>query len=397
MISPFKDKGFSLLFLTTVSASLGDMFMDVSSGWLVLELTNSPLSLGLFWAVRSSPNLLFGMVGGATADKMDRRKLLIICYTLYVFCGLVFGFLIISGLIQLYHALALIFIRGIIRTFENPSRQSFIVDLVGRANAMNGISLNAVGMRGIGIVGGALAGLIIELFGKEWPFFVLSGLFLVSVFLVASINSVVTKRVAQQLSVWRNLEEGIQIVSQNKLVLALMLMAATCEMFGFSFPVLVPVFARDILKVGAIGNGMINAFRSGGGLLASLALASLGDSRHKGKLLLVMFLMFGVGLILYANTPIYVFALIFMGMVGVSAAGHDAMSQILLQLNVDEEQRGRAMGMWQLSIGFGILGSMTLGSLAEAYGAIFAQSVFGGLMVLIVVLMYLTVPKLKEL
>ena len=397
MISPFKDKGFSLLFLTTVSASLGDMFMDVSSGWLVLELTNSPLSLGLFWAVRSSPNLLFGMVGGATADKMDRRKLLIICYTLYVFCGLVFGFLIISGLIQLYHALALIFIRGIIRTFENPSRQSFIVDLVGRANAMNGISLNAVGMRGIGIVGGALAGLIIELFGKEWPFFVLSGLFLVSVFLVASINSVVTKRVAQQLSVWRNLEEGIQIVSQNKVVLALMLMAATCEMFGFSFPVLVPVFARDILKVGAIGNGMINAFRSGGGLLASLALASLGDSRHKGKLLLVMFLMFGVGLILYANTPIYVFALIFMGMVGVSAAGHDAMSQILLQLNVDEEQRGRAMGMWQLSIGFGIIGSMTLGSLAEAYGAIFAQSVFGGLMVLIVVLMYLTVPKLKEL
>ena len=397
MISPFKDKGFSLLFLTTVSASLGDMFMDVSSGWLVLELTNSPLSLGLFWAVRSSPNLLFGMVGGATADKMDRRKLLIICYTLYVFCGLVFGFLIISGLIQLYHALALIFIRGVIRTFENPSRQSFIVDLVGRANAMNGISLNAVGMRGIGIVGGALAGLIIELFGKEWPFFVLSGLFLVSVFLVASINSVVTKRVAQQLSVWRNLEEGIQIVSQNKVVLALMLMAATCEMFGFSFPVLVPVFARDILKVGAIGNGMINAFRSGGGLLASLALASLGDSRHKGKLLLVMFLMFGVGLILYANTPIYVFALIFMGMVGVSAAGHDAMSQILLQLNVDEEQRGRAMGMWQLSIGFGIIGSMTLGTLAEAYGAIFAQSVFGGLMVLIVVLMFLTVPKLKEL
>ena len=397
MISPFKDKGFSLLFLTTVSASLGDMFMDVSSGWLVLELTNSPLSLGLFWAVRSSPNLLFGMVGGATADKMDRRKLLIICYTLYVFCGLIFGFLIISGLIQLYHALALIFIRGIIRTFENPSRQSFIVDLVGRANAMNGISLNAVGMRGIGIVGGALAGLIIELFGKEWPFFVLSGLFLVSVFLVASINNVVTKRVAQQLSLWRNLEEGIQIVSQNKLVLALMLMAATCEMFGFSFPVLVPVFARDILKVGAIGNGMINAFRSGGGLLASLALASLGDSRHKGKLLLVMFLMFGVGLILYANTPIYVFALIFMGMVGVSAAGHDAMSQILLQLNVEEEQRGRAMGMWQLSIGFGIIGSMTLGSLAEAYGAILAQSVFGGLMVLIVVLMYLTVPKLKEL
>jgi len=371
--------------------------MDVSSGWLVLELTDSPLSLGLFWAVRSSPNLLFGMVGGATADKMDRRKLLIICYILYVFCGLIFGLLIISGLIQLYHALALIFIRGIIRTFENPSRQSFIVDIVGRENAMNGISLNAVGMRGIGIVGGALAGLIIELFGKEWPFFVLSGLFMVSILLVGLIKGVETRRVAQHLSIWRNLEEGIQIVRKNKIVLALMLMAATCEMFGFSFPVLVPVFARDILKVGAVGNGMINAFRSGGGLLASLALASLGDFKHKGKLLLGMFLMFGVGLILYANTPVYALALFFIGIVGVSAAGHDAMSQILLQLNVEEEQRGRAMGIWQLSIGFGVIGSMTLGTLAEAYGAIFAQSVFGGLMVLIVALMYVTVPKLKEL
>lgn len=397
MVSPFRGKGFSLLFLATISASLGDMLMDVSSGWLVLELTDSPLSLGLFWAVRSSPNLLFGMVGGATADKMDRRKLLIICYILYVFCGLIFGLLIISGLIQLYHALALIFIRGIIRTFENPSRQSFIVDIVGRENAMNGISLNAVGMRGIGIVGGALAGLIIELFGKEWPFFVLSGLFMVSILLVGLIKGVETRRVAQHLSIWRNLEEGIQIVRKNKIVLALMLMAATCEMFGFSFPVLVPVFARDILKVGAVGNGMINAFRSGGGLLASLALASLGDFKHKGKLLLGMFLMFGVGLILYANTPVYALALFFIGIVGVSAAGHDAMSQILLQLNVEEEQRGRAMGIWQLSIGFGVIGSMTLGTLAEAYGAIFAQSVFGGLMVLIVALMYVMVPKLREL
>ncbi|MBD3206201.1 MFS transporter [Candidatus Bathyarchaeota archaeon] len=397
MVSPFKDKGFSLIFLTTVTASLGDMFMDVSSGWLVLELTDSPLSLGLFWAVRSSPNLLFGMVGGATTDKMDRQRLLIICYSLYTVCGLLFGFLIVSGYIQLIHAIALIFIRGIIRTFENPSRQSFIVDIVGRKNAMNGISLNAVGMRGIGIVGGAMAGLIIELFGKEWPFFILAGLFVLSIILVGSIRGVETKRTAQELSVWRNLEEGILIVRQNRIVLALMLMAATCEMFGFSFPVLVPVFARDILKVGAVGNGMINAFRSGGGLIASLVLASLGDFRHKGKLLLGMYLMFGVGLILYANSPVYALALIFIGIVGVSAAGHDAMSQILLQLNVNEEQRGRAMGIWQLSIGFGVIGSITLGTLAEIYGVRFAQSMFGGIMVIILTLMYVSVPKLKQL
>jgi MFS family permease len=385
------------MFLTTVSASFADMLMDVSAGWLVLDLTDSPLSLGLFFAVRSSPNLLFGMIGGAVADKLDRKRLLMTCYGLYSAMGLLIGYLVMAGSIQLWHALALIFIRGIVRTFEGPARQSFIVDIVGRGNAMNGISLSAVGTRGIGIISGATAGLLIELLGNEWPFFVLSVVYIASIGLIGFIKGVEVKRVAQSQSIWRNLVEGVQIVRQNRIVLALMVMAGTCEMFGFSFAVLVPVFARDVLEVGAVGMGMINAFRSGGGLIAGLTLASLGDFKHKGKLLLGMYLGFGIGLILYANAPVYPLALIFIGVVGISAAGHDAMSQILLQLNVEEDQRGRAMGIWQLSIGFGMIGSMTLGTLAEAYGAPFAQSVFGGIMVAVVALLYVTVPKLREL
>jgi MFS family permease len=397
ILTPFQNRRFSLMFLTTVSASFADMLMDVSAGWLVLDLTDSPLSLGLFFAVRSSPNLLFGMVGGAVADKLDRKRLLMACYGLYSGMGLLIGYLVMAGSIQLWHALALIFIRGIVRTFEGPARQSFIVDIVGRGNAMNGISLSAVGTRGIGIVSGATAGILIELFGNEWPFFVLSVVFIASIGLIGFIKGVEVKRVAQSQSIWKNMVEGIQIVRQNRIVLALMVMAATCEMFGFSFAVLVPVFARDVLDVGAVGMGMINAFRSGGGLIAGLTLASLGDFKHKGKLLMAMYMGFGIGLILFANAPGYALALLFIGIVGISAAGHDAMSQTLLQLNVEEDQRGRAMGIWQLSIGFGVIGSMTLGTLAEAYGAPLAQSVFGGLMVVTVALLYLTVPKLREL
>jgi MFS family permease len=328
---------------------------------------------------------------------VDRRRLLMACYGLYSVMGLLIGYLVMTGAVQLWHALALIFIRGIVRTFEGPARQSFIVDIVGRGNAMNGISLSAVGTRGVGIFAGATAGILIELLGNEWPFFVLSVVFIASIGLIGFIKGVEVKQVAQSQSIWKNMVEGVQIVRQNRIVLALMVMAATCEMFGFSFAVLVPVFARDVLDVGAVGMGMINAFRSGGGLIAGLTLASLGDFKHKGKLLLAMYLGFGVGLILFANAPVYALALFFIGVVGISAAGHDAMSQILLQLNVEEDQRGRAMGIWQLSIGFGVIGSMTLGTLAEAYGAPFAQSVFGGIMVAVVALLYVTVPKLREL
>lgn len=385
------------MFLTTVSASFADFLMDVSSGWLVLELTDSPLSLGLFYAVRSSPNLLFGMVGGAVTDKMDRRKLLMVCYALYSLMGASIGYLITTDQAALWHALVLIFTRGIVRTFEGPARQSFIVDIVGRENAMNGISVNAVGMRGIGIVSGAAAGLLIEVLGQEWPFYSLSIVFALSIVIISLIRGVESNRKAQQISIWKNIVEGFQIVKKNKIVFTLMVMASTCEMFGFSFAVLVPVFARDVLEVGAVGMGMINAFRSGGGLIAGLVLSSLGDFKQKGKLTMFVYLFFGAGLILYANSPIYSMTLFFIGIVGISAAGHDAMSQILLQLNVTEDQRGRAMGIWQLSIGFGVIGTYTLGVLAENFGAPFAQSVFGGLMVLVIVIIYFFMPKMKEL
>lgn len=397
MVEPFQNKRFGLMFLTTVSAGFADFLMDVSSGWLVLDLTDSPLSLGLFYAVRSSPNLLFGMVGGAVTDKMDRRRLLMGCYALYSVMGASIGYLITTGQVVLWHALVLIFTRGVIRTFEGPARQSFIVDIVGRENAMNGISVNAVGMRGIGIVSGAVAGLLIDRLGQEWPFYTLSMVFALSIGIISLIQGVESNRRAREVSVWKNIVEGFQIVRENRIILTLMVMAATCEMFGFSFAVLVPVFARDVLQVGAVGMGMINSFRSGGGLLAGLALSSLGDFKHKGKLTMVVYLFFGVGLVLYANSPIYPMALFFIGMVGISAAAHDAMSQILLQLNVSEEQRGRAMGIWQLSIGFGVIGTYTLGVLAENYGAPFAQSVFGTIMVLVIVMIYFFMPKMREL
>jgi MFS transporter, DHA1 family, staphyloferrin A biosynthesis exporter len=397
MFQPFQNKRFSLMFLTTVSASFADFLMDVSSGWLVLDLTDSPLSLGLFYAVRSSPNLLFGMVGGAVTDKMDRRRLLMGCYALYSLMGAGIGYLIMSGQVVLWHALVLIFTRGVIRTFEGPARQSFIVDIVGRENAMNGISVNAVGMRGIGIVSGAVAGVLIDRMGQEWPFFTLSIVFMISIGIISLIQGVESNRKAQSVSIWRNIVEGFQIVRENRVILTLMVMAGTCEMFGFSFAVLVPVFARDVLEVGAVGMGMINAFRSGGGLIAGLALSSLGDFKHKGKLTMIVYLLFGVGLVLYANSPTYMMTLVFIGIVGISAAAHDAMSQILLQLNVDEDQRGRAMGIWQLSIGFGVIGTYSLGVLAENFGAPVAQSVFGGIMVLVFVLIYFFMPKMREL
>ena len=397
MFQPFHSRNFGLLFLTTITVSLGNFMMMVSSGWLVLELTDSPLSLGLVWATRSAPNLIWGMLAGAVADRFDRKKLQIVALALYSACGFLLGYLVVQGWIQLWHVLLITFVWGSIRAFDGPARQAFIVDIVGREGAMGGISLNAVGMRGIGIIGGAAAGIIIELYGMEWPFFVLAAANILAIGITVYIREIEDRTAAEKQTLWSNLVEGMQIVLKNRVVLALMVMAATCEMFGFSYSVLLPVFARDILGVGAVGLGMFSAVRSVGGLVAGLTLASLGDYKYKGRIMLGLFFSFGVSLILFANSSVYPLSLFFIGIVGITAAGHDAMQHILLQLNVTEEQRGRAMGIWQLSIGFGVLGSVTLGAIAEALGAPLAQSIFGTVMVIIFVILVLTVPKLREL
>ena len=377
--------------------SLGYFMMTVSIGWLVLQLTNSPLSLGLVWAMRSAPNLLWGMLSGAVADRIDRKRLQLVTLSLFAVCSFALGYLIQHDIIQLWHVLVITFLWSSVRSFDGPARQAFVVDLVGREGAMSGISLNAVGTRGIGIVGGAAAGVIIDLFGLEWPFFVITVAYILALLMTVSIRGVEKRAASSSQSVWSNLVEGIQIVLKNRVILALMVMAATCEMFGFSHSVLLPVFARDVLNVGAVGLGMFNTMLSLGGLVAGLALASLGDYQHKGKLILGIFCAFGIALILFANSPIYPLSLVLIGIVGISAAGHDAMQHILLQLNVSEEQRGRAMGIWQLSIGFGVLGSFTLGVLADRIGAPLAQSIYGGIMVVIFLVLMAAVPRLRKL
>jgi MFS family permease len=397
LFQPFNSRNFGLLFLSTITVSVGDIMMRVSLGWLVLELTDSPLSLGLVWATRSAPNLIWGMLAGTVADRVDRKKLQIVALVLYSACGFLLGYLVLRDWIQLWHVLLITFVWGSIRAFEGPARQAFIVDIVGREGAMSGISLNAVGLRGIGIIGGVAAGIIIYLFGMELPFFVITAVNILAIGITIYIRGIEARSIAKTQSLWSDLVEGMQIVLKNKVVLALMVMAATCEMFGFSYSVLIPVFARDILGVGAVGLGMFSTVRSVGGLVAGLILASLGDYKYKGRILLGLFLTFGVSLILFANSSLYPLSLFFIGIVGITAAGHDAMQHILFQLNVTEDQRGRAMGIWQLSIGFGVLGSVALGALAETLGAPLAQSIYGTIMVIIFIILVIIVPKLRKL
>ena len=392
----FHYRNFPLVFLTTVTFSVGHFMMMVALGWLVLEMTNSPFSLGAVWAARSAPFLIFGVFAGAVADKIDRRRLLIFTFIMLAAYAFLMGILISKAWIQVSYILLITFIIGSIMTFNMTATQAFVVDIVGPEDAMSALSMNAAAMRITGIFGGAAAGWVIKLLGVDWDFYIMGISYLIGIILLLFIRGVVMKAAPKRQSIRANFMEGLQIIRTNRIVLTLMVISIICEVLGFSYQVVLPVFARDILKVGAVGLGMLITTQSVGALIGVLFLASLGDYKHKGRLILGIFLFFGVFLVLFSQSPWYLVSLFLIGVVGAVAAAFDTMQHTLLQLNVTDEQRGRAMGIWMLSIGFMSVGSIAIGAIAALIGAQLALSINGVVIIVAFVILSMSVSRLKR-
>ncbi len=389
-------RNFRLLFVSTFAQSVSFFIVMVALGWQVLEMTDSPFLLGVVWAVRSAPYLIFGVLAGAVADKVDRRRLLILTFSMLAVCVFLIGLLTSTGLIQLWQIFLLTFIMGSIQTFDMTTRQALAVDIVGPGDAMNAIALSSVAMRIMGVFGGAVAGVVIELLGIDWCYYITVIAYLVGIIVLLPIRGIARKVSQGQESIWGNFVGGLKIIGKNRIVLILLVMAITSEIFGFSYIVVLPIFARDILKVGAVGLGMLTAVQSVGGVLAALSLASLGNYKHKGWLILGIFLSFGVFLVLFSQSSWYLVSLLFIGIVGGMAAAMDAMEHTMLQLNVAEEQRGRAMGLWMLSIGSGPVGHTAVGAMAALLGAQLALSINGIVLVAIFFILVVFVPRLRR-
>ncbi len=369
----------------------------VTLGWQVLEMTDSPFLVGMVWVARSSPFLIFGVLAGTIADRVNRQRLLILGFVMLAVCAFLLGALTSKDWIQLWHIFLIAFIMGSIHTFDMTTRQALAVDIVGPEDAMNAIALNAVAIRMMGIFGGAAAGIVIKFFGIEWCFYIMVMAYVAGIFALLPIRGLVREISPEQQSTWGGFVEGLRIISRNQIVLILAVVAITCEIFGFSYMVALPVLARDILRVGAVGLGMLTTTGSIGGLIAALSLASLGDYKHKGWLILGIFLSFGIFLVLFSRSPWYPLSLFLVGIVGGMAASMDAMEQTMLQLNVPDEQRGRAMGIWMLSIGFGPVGHTAVGAMATLLGAPLALSINGSIIIAIFFILAAFVPRLRRI
>jgi len=377
----FAVPAFRLLWIGLLLQSTALGMQMVVTGWLVFEITGSPFWTAVSSAMSMAPFFFLGPVSGAVADRMDRVRLLLAITGAGVVATGAMAAVLLAGTAPLSLILALTALAGAVTAFQTTTRQALTYDVVGPALALNGMSLNSVSFQ-IGLaVGSLLSGFIISAAGPGGQFLVISLLYLGSgaVLVMIRIRPAATWDAAPP-SMLRVLRGYLTIMRRSRTLVTLMALMALTELFGFTHMSLLPVIAKDVLGLGAVGLGVMSAVRQVGGIAALLALAALGNFRHKGRLIFAVMIGFGASLMALLASANVVYAVAVLTAATACAMAVDALSMTLMQENVANEERGRAMGAWTLSIGVAPVGQLGIGALASAVGAPLALFVSGAVL-----------------
>lgn len=390
-------RDFRVLWVASSFKAVGFMGEQVVMGWLVLGLTDSPFMVGVAMALRMAPMFFLGIVAGAIADRFDRRKLLPLLNLGMAAAVAALGVLVFLDALMVWHLFFFTFVVGGINAVYQTTQQSLAYDIVGGEGVVSGLSFMALSMRLGGAAGALSIGWIIEPVGAHVAYAILALGYLTSAVVLRFIREPGQAAPTERHPVMENLNEYARVALRNRTLLMLVALTAAVEVLGFSNMTLLPSLARDDLGLGAAGLGLMNAFRSVGGVVGIIGLSVLGEVNRKGITLLVVYLLFGASLILLGNADSLVLVLGVLALVSAMAMLSDILSQSLVQLAVPNNLRGRAMGSWVLAVGAAPVGHLQIGALAGVLGTGAALALNGAGLMLLAVGVLVFFPRLRRL
>lgn len=395
--SSFRFRDFRLFWASTFFYSLGTGMEHVAVGWLVFDITGSAFIVGVAAAARMAPLFFLGILSGAMADWLERRLFLLFSALSAVAVAGIMAGVLLTGEPPIWAVVVLVAAGGCMLAFTLTTRNAYTYDIVGPEHALNGLSLNQMAMQAGGIGGAIISGALIELVGPGWQYLAVGASYLGSALVLLVIGR--STRTAQPLRepVLQNLVGYVRFLRENRLIFILMCLTSITEVLGFTHMTLLPVFAKEVLHVGPAGLGYLTAVRQAGGLLGLALLANLRDYRRKGLLMFIIATGFGVGLMAFSVSAALVYFIIILAAVNACAMAVDTLYKTLMQSNVPDEQRGRAMGSWVLSIGAAPVGHLGVGGLATALGAQGALLVNGAVLAGISLVAAIGLPKIRRL
>lgn len=397
-VASLRHRNFRLFLGGQFLSLCGTWIQQVAHGWLVLTLTDSALLLGLVSTLGSLPILLFTLIGGVVADRVDKRKFIILLQSLMLAEALALGILTAFGWVTVGWVMVLAVCFGLFTAFEVPTRQAFVVDLVGRDDLINAIALNSSAFNVARVVGPAIAGATIAAVGIAACFFLNAASF------VAVLAGLLLMRVPaggfptpERREMRAALAEGFTYVLGERWPRTLIILTAVLSVFGYSFLIMLPVFARDALGTGAAGYGGLLTAVGVGAAVSALGLAAMGSRVRQGRLALASGGAFGLLLLTLAVMPNYVSALA----VGIAAGCTMALSGIatntLLQRLSPDHLRGRVMGFYSfVALGMAPFGSLQAGWVAEHFGVRMSFAVGGFLCMATVGIVVATFRRLPQ-
>src|SRR3989442_1250985 len=369
------------LFLFGQGVSLtGTWMQSIAQGWLVLLLTNSPFYVGLVSALGSLGVLLFTLYAGVVADRVDKRRTVVMTQTLQMLQAFALAALVWTRAVTVGWVLALAAFLGVVSAFDIPTRQAFLVDMVGKDDLMSAIALNSSLFNATRVLGPAVAGVLIGAAGGQLCF-LLNGVSYLAVIwglLAMRLPPVVAR--AAHATASAGFREVVAFLRSDPRISTLVVQTSLLSVFGFPFLVMMPVFARDVLHAGAGGYGALTAAVGIGAVLGALGVAASSGRIARGRALVTGGTAFGVLVALFALSRSFALSVALVALAGCAMIVNNALTNTTLQTLVPDHLRGRIMGFYAfVFVGMAPFGAFLAGVTAQRYGAPLAVAAGGGI------------------
>ena len=393
MLSVFKYKDYTLFWLGGAFSNIGMWTLIHARLWLMNDLTDSEIMLGLVTMAGLGPTILLSVWGGVLADRINRLKLVMISRACFALLAFLTAALIMSNIIAPWHLLAISLGTGVLLSFDIPSRQAMLPNLVNRNHLVNAIALYSFLSVASSILGPGFFGPLVNLAGIEGLFILIGVSYLLTVYMMSKMNARPHGQMPAVGNMAQDLLEGLHYIKAHNGIFSLLIMGIVTGVFGVSFINLLPVFAKEILQSGVNGYSQLLFALGLGGLVGVILVAGFAKSKRGSIILVCGGIGFSLFLLAFSQSTSMMTAVVLIGLLGLFELIFQTMNKILVQTMVDEKFRGRVMSVHQLTWGSTALGGLIMGSLAQVSDVTIAMLI--GSVIMFVVIVTLSILGIK--
>lgn len=369
-LSPLRHRDFALYWVGQCVSQTGTFIEMTATTYLLYAITSSPVLLGIGGLVRGVPILALALFGGALADRIDRRRLLMFTQCSQVLTSLLLGTLVATGVVQFWHIYAIGFVNSTLSAFDAPARNSFYPQLIPRADFQNAVTLSSVIFRLSTLLGPAIAGILIATAGAASPFYVNAASYFAIIFALVAIRTRISAAPGPRASLRSAAWGGVKYAMRSPILPLILTTEMALSIFGHN-SALITIFARDVLNVGPAGLGLLLSAVGAGAIVGTAVLIGIGDIRPKGAVMIVAGALYAASLLGFALSTSFGLSLAILFVLGVADAGWGAMRNTITQLSTTDAYRGRVMSMITVtSRGLTNAGQIETGGIIAAAGPV---------------------------